>query len=110
VKPDVVLGHSEALFTDGEVSAGASNAAAYFAGVVALLKAAEPRLGARHLLQLARQSQPASATTARRVPLSPAAQPVRDFIVQRRVWRTPTRRELSDAVRTPPTDAPPQLR
>ncbi|HKB03219.1 MAG TPA: hypothetical protein VKD90_13415, partial [Gemmataceae bacterium] len=44
VKPDVVLRHSEALFTDGEVSSGASNAAAYFAGVVALLKAAEPRL------------------------------------------------------------------
>ena len=107
VKPDVVLRHSEALFTDGEVSAGASNAAAYYAGVVALLKAAEPRLEARHLLDLARRPQPATATTtSRRVTSAPAARPVRDYILERRLWRTPTRRELSDAVGPAAAEAP----
>jgi len=105
LKPDVVLRHSEALFTDGEMSAGASNAAAYFAGVVALLKVAEPRLETRHLLELARQSQTAS-TTVRRVPTTLSAQPIRDFIIQRRVWRTPTRGELAHAVRTAQTETP----
>jgi hypothetical protein len=56
VKPDVILEESRAFFTDGEVSAGASNSAAYFTGVVALLKAAEPGLRSRHLLWLARQN------------------------------------------------------
>jgi hypothetical protein len=63
VKPDVVLPDSRAFFTDGEVTAGSSNAAAYFAGIVAVLKAAEPRLQARHLLRLARQeAAPRTAT------------------------------------------------
>ena len=44
VKPDVLLEDSRAFFTDGQVSAGSSNAAAYLAGVVAVLKAAEPSL------------------------------------------------------------------
>ncbi|HEX5273142.1 MAG TPA: S8 family serine peptidase, partial [Gemmataceae bacterium] len=55
VKPDVILPDSRAFLTDGEVTAGSSNAAAYFAGVVAVLKAAEPGLRTRHLLRLARQ-------------------------------------------------------
>jgi hypothetical protein len=63
VKPDVVLPDSRAFFTDGEVTAGSSNAAAYFAGVVAVLKAAEPGLQTRHLLRLARQeASPRTAT------------------------------------------------
>ena len=53
VKPDVLLEDSRAFFTDGQVSAGSSNAAAYVAGVVAVLKAAEPGLRTRHLLLLA---------------------------------------------------------
>ena len=105
VKPDVILQYSDALFTDGEMSAGASNAAAYFAGIVALLKAAEPRLETRHLLELARKSQTASATTVRRAATAPSTQPVRDYIIQRRLWRTPTRRELSAAVGTTPAAA-----
>jgi hypothetical protein len=56
VKPDVVLEDSQAVYTNGEVSGGASNAAAYFAGVVAVLKTAEPDLRTRHLLRLARQN------------------------------------------------------
>jgi hypothetical protein len=55
VKPDVILPDSRAFFSDGEVTSGSSNAAAYLAGVVAILKAAEPGLRTRHLLRLARQ-------------------------------------------------------
>ncbi|HEX3152716.1 MAG TPA: S8 family serine peptidase [Gemmataceae bacterium] len=96
VKPDVILKNSEVAFTDGEVSAGASNAAAYFAGIVVLLKAAEPRLEIRHLLDLARQRQPAA----------PSTRPVRDYIVQTRQWHTPTRQELANAVRPPLAELP----
>ena len=45
-------------------------------------------------------------TTVRRVATTPATQPVRDYIIQRRLWRTPTRRELSDAVGTSQVEAP----
>jgi hypothetical protein len=57
-KPDVLLEDSRASFSDGQVSVGSSNAAAYVAGVVAVLKAAEPGLRTRHLLLLARQGTP----------------------------------------------------
>jgi hypothetical protein len=86
VKPDVVLEDSRAFFTDGETSAGSSNAAAYFAGVVAVLRAAEPGLTTRHLLRLARQGAISQTATARR-PAAPemtrsadraAAPPFRD--------------------------------
>jgi hypothetical protein len=68
VKPDVILPDSRAFFSDGEVTAGSSNAAAYFAGVVAVLKAAEPGLRTRHLLRLARQDAAPRATTREVVP------------------------------------------
>ncbi len=60
LKPDVILEDSRAFFSDGEVTAGSSNAAAYFAGVVAVLKATEPKLNAQHLFRLARQNTPNS--------------------------------------------------
>lgn len=44
VKPDVIVSESVVRFTSGEETAGASNAAAYFAGVVAVMLATEPRL------------------------------------------------------------------
>ena len=44
VKPDILLEDSRTVFSNGEVTVGASNAAAYFAGIVALMKAAEPKL------------------------------------------------------------------
>jgi hypothetical protein len=53
VKPDVILRDSRALFSNGDMTLGTSNSAAYFAGVVALLKAAEPKLRTRHLLWFA---------------------------------------------------------
>jgi hypothetical protein len=59
VKPDVILPDSRAFFTDGEVTSGSSNAAAYFAGVAAVLRAAEPGLRTRHILRLARPEPPA---------------------------------------------------
>jgi len=53
VKPDILIEDSQAVFSNGESSYGSSNAAAYFTGVVCLLKAAEPNLTAAHLLKLA---------------------------------------------------------
>src|SRR5207237_1287623 len=49
VKPDVVLDVSAARFSNGEASDGSSNAAAYFAGVAAVLRATEPDLSANHV-------------------------------------------------------------
>jgi hypothetical protein len=68
VKPDLILPDSRAFFTDGEFTSGTSNAAAYFTGIVAVLKAAEPGLGTRHLLRLARQQAAAPAVTSNTPP------------------------------------------
>ena len=65
LKPNVILEDSRAFFTDGEVSVGSSNAAAYLAGIVAVLKVAEPGLRTRHLLLLARQGATVPRTAAR---------------------------------------------
>ncbi len=87
VKPDVVLDDSRAFFTDGEVSAGSSNAAAYFAGIVACLKAAEPGLHTRHLLRLAHRSVQTTTTgTPRRERL-----PEQTAVPQYRLQRNPSR-------------------
>ena len=56
-KPDILIDNSQAAFTNGEMTYGASNAAAYFAGVVTLLKAAEPELRTGHLLWFAHQDK-----------------------------------------------------
>jgi hypothetical protein len=56
-KPDILLEDSRAAFTNGDITHGASNAAAYFAGVVTLMKAAEPDLRTRHLLWFAHQDK-----------------------------------------------------
>lgn len=53
-KPDIFLDASHARFSNGDETDGSSNAAAYFAGVAAVLKAAQPSLRAAHLLALAR--------------------------------------------------------
>lgn len=44
MKPDVLLQLSEVRFTDGFVSAGTTYAAAYFSGIVAVLKTEKPSL------------------------------------------------------------------
>jgi hypothetical protein len=81
VKPDVILEDSTARFSNGEESGGSSNAAAYFAGVAAVLKAREPSLTSAHLrswvrkLDFARAVQPAASVTppppSGLLPLSP---------------------------------------
>jgi hypothetical protein len=116
VKPEVLLEDSRAYFTDGDVSAGSSNAAAFFAGIVAVLKAAEPDLKPRHIVRIAREgrqlsdvlAQPTAAPstlarTARNPLPAPLAMPFRPgFDAARsglRVWRTPTREKLAEIVR-----------
>jgi hypothetical protein len=53
VKPDFLIEDSQAVFSNGESSYGSSNAAAYFAGIVCLMKANEPNLTTSHLLKMA---------------------------------------------------------
>ena len=75
-KPDVILVDSTAQFSNGEETTGSSNAAGpYFAGVVAAMKAAQPKLQTRHLLTLARRGEQAnnSSPASRREPLPPTA-------------------------------------
>ena len=55
VKPDVVLATSVARFSNGEESGGSSNAAAYFAGVVTVLRSREPTLTTGHLREWVRK-------------------------------------------------------
>ncbi len=77
VKPDVVLEDATALFSNGEESNGSSNAAAYFTGVVALLKAGQPGLKTRHILTLARRGEgPSTAAPRTRVETLPPPQPL----------------------------------
>ncbi|MCI0703419.1 MAG: S8 family serine peptidase [Planctomycetia bacterium] len=54
VKPDVIVSESVVRFTNGEETAGASNAAAYFAGIVAVMRATEPQLTAGHIREWVR--------------------------------------------------------
>jgi hypothetical protein len=75
-KPDVVIDDSRAYFTDGEMSAGSSNAAAYFTGVVAVLKAAEPRLRAEHLFHLAKVSRAPPVDQESRPSRQPQRRPI----------------------------------
>lgn len=94
VKPDVILPDSRADFTDGEISAGSSNAAAYVAGVVVMLKAAAPALRPADLLKVARlgPAVPASALAPRPVP---STAPGFHY------WQTPTRTRLSQLLLSP---------
>lgn len=96
VKPDAVLEDSRAYFTDGEVSAGTSNAAAYLAGVVAVLKAAAPGLRPAHLVHLAQQGAAAPASLMQnRTP-----RPANSAALPLRLWQTPTRARLAELIRT----------
>lgn len=69
IKPDVVLETSTALFSNGEETGGSSNAAAYIAGVVAILKADQPSLRTEHVLTMSRRGdKPYVAATTRPAP------------------------------------------
>ncbi|HMO37073.1 MAG TPA: S8 family serine peptidase, partial [Gemmatales bacterium] len=65
-KPDILLEDARATFTNGLSSTGASNAAAYLAGMTVLLKAAEPRLSTSDMLALAHPIITKTSTTVRR--------------------------------------------
>ena len=62
VKPDVVLEQSTARFSNGEESVGSSNAAGYFAGVVAVLRATEPALTTANVREWVRRLDRITAT------------------------------------------------
>ena len=102
LKPDVVVEDSRAFFTDGEISSGSSNAAAYVAGCVALLRAAEPGLRARHLLWLIRLDPAVPRSRVRPSVSSPrpaGARPAPPTPQELRVWKTPSRARLAQVVR-----------
>jgi subtilisin family serine protease len=104
IKPDVILEDSRAFFSDGEVSAGSSNAAAYVAGAVAVLRAVEPRLRPRHLLLLAQRGEAVPRMAAReRAATAPVRLPTpsRSYVSPPilRAWRTPSRSQLAEVVR-----------
>jgi hypothetical protein len=73
VKPDVVVSESVVRFTNGDETAGASNAAAYFAGVVAVMRAAEPRLTAGHVREWVRALDRATTTAVPPAPIAGGA-------------------------------------
>ena len=101
LKPDVLVEDSRAYFTDGSVSAGSSNAAAYVAGVVAVLKTVEPGLGPRHLLRFAQLGDPISRSSL--LPPPPlstgVARPPAPTPMTFRAWKTPTRARLAEVMR-----------
>ena len=94
VKPNVILADSRADFTDGQISTGSSNAAAYVAGAVATLKAAAPGLRPGDLLAIAKQGPavPPSAL-ALRPPLATAT--------GYHFWQTPSRARLARILMIP---------
>jgi hypothetical protein len=63
-KPDFLMERSEASFSNGSISSGTSNAAALFAGIVAILKAYNPSLSKYDLLRFVKDKA--------RVPSAPA--------------------------------------
>lgn len=76
VKPDVVLPAGVARFTGGDETAGSSNAAAYFAGVLAVLRAQDPALTAGHVrLWVRRLDMIAAAKAAANPAANPPALP-----------------------------------
>jgi len=96
VKPDTILADSRAYFTDGEVTAGSSNAAAYVAGVVAVLKATNPMLQPADLLRIARQGPLMSASSIKGRPVKARGGVTPSF----HLWQTPTQGKLNELLRT----------
>lgn len=122
-KPDVIIEDARATFTNGLTSTGASNAAAYFAGMVVLMKASAPNLTTSDLLVLAhpRSSFP-TAPQRGTVTLKPAATGKTSLTQNSQVkstgtitlntpgsatrppfktpWKMPTRQQLADRTGT----------
>lgn len=100
VKPDAIVPDARVYLTDGEVSAGSSSAAACVAGVVAVLKAAEPSLGPADLLRIARRGPTMRPGASRGAGRGTNA----DGLILH-LWRTPGRGQLADLLRTGPARA-----
>jgi hypothetical protein len=90
-KPDVIVEDSRAYFSDGQMTYGSSNAAAFLAGVAVVLKAAEPGLYGNHLIELARECPPQKQDANSR-----PTNPPRPLL---RSWKAPTRARLTAVVR-----------
>ena len=103
VKPDIIIEDSRAYFTNGEVTFGASNAAAFFAGTVALMKAAEPGLRTRHLLWFAHYGRANRIETSGRPAITSTVAGSTVMVLDgnnrvRRIWQTPSLQELKQQV------------
>ena len=98
IKPEVIIEDSRAYFTDGQASAGSSNAAAYFAGIVAVLKAAEPGLLASDVRRISHRGVAIrrAGKPGEIVPALTTAEAARDGS---RLWTTPSRAALAGTVR-----------
>jgi hypothetical protein len=129
LKPDVIVADSRAVFTNGEVTTGSSNAAAYVAGAVAVLKAARPSLRLddlhRHAAALARATAARAdwppdvrQSVSRYTPAAPRGGPGLPWpaygmseeaagadrmraLLARRLWRAPTPTELAELAPPP---------
>jgi hypothetical protein len=93
VKPEVILDDSRAFFTDGEISSGSSDASAYVAGAVVVLKAAAPVMRTGDLLRIARVGSLVPATALR-------GRPGRTSPPGFHYWRMPSRAKLVEIIRT----------
>jgi hypothetical protein len=103
VKPDVLLPVLPARWTNGEVLGGTSYAAAYFAGVLAVLKASQPNLTGDDVMRWIRTTRnerkksdatpvTVSGRTSFKTPMAtPKPAPG--------LWRTPTATELANLVK-----------
>lgn len=115
-KPDVILAETRATFTNGLTTVGASNAAAYFAGIVLVLKAADERLTARHLLSWTHAAVNSTVRTTARPEVNRSG----NLVIRPTTgssgtgasaglqanWRTPTRQELAQRLAGSPVPAP----
>lgn len=122
-KPDVIIEDARATFTNGLTSTGASNASAYFAGMVVLMKASAPTLTTSDLLVLAHPRSSFPTTTKREtVTLKPSTSSNRTLTQTGQAkttntttlntpgsatkppfkapWKMPTRQQLADRTGT----------
>jgi hypothetical protein len=67
VKPEVILENSIANFSNGQSSSGTSNAAAYFTGIVAILKSHAPDLNREKIINFPKKRPSALGAAIRKV-------------------------------------------
>ena len=91
IKPDVIVEDSRAYFSDGQMTYGSSNAAAFLAATAVILKGAEPGLYGNHLLDIAK-----ACPIQTRDPQARPTNPPRPML---RVWKTPSPEDLRNRVR-----------